>query len=117
MKVLLLVCFVVIAIAANSQQKVIQLYTGAAPGSENWTWDEKENNHNQFNMKVVYNVSHPSLTVFLPDTSIANGTSVIICPGGAWYFLGMENEGYEVRAGSIKEALSHSCSNIGLCMF
>ena len=77
-------------------QKIIQLYKGAAPGSENWTWNEKENDNNQFNMKVVYNVSHPSLTVFLPDSSIANGTSVIICPGGAWHFLAIEKEGYEI---------------------
>jgi acetyl esterase/lipase len=82
--------------SVNAQQKVIQLYNGAAPGSEKWTWDEKESSNNQFNMKVVYNVSHPSLTVFLPDTSIANGTSVIICPGGAWDFFDIENGGYEI---------------------
>ncbi len=80
----------------NAQQKVIQLYNGAAPGSENWTWDEKENDHNQFNMKFVYNVSHPSLAVFLPENSTANGTSVIICPGGAWHMIAIEDEGYEV---------------------
>jgi hypothetical protein len=47
-------------------------------------------------MKVVYNVSHPSLTVFFPDSSIANGTSIIICPGGAWHCLAIEKEGYEI---------------------
>ncbi len=95
-KPVLFILLISLSALVNAQQKVIQLYKGAAPGSENWTWDEKENDHNQFNMKVVYNVSHPTLTVFLPDTSIANGTSVIICPGGAWDFLSIENEGYEV---------------------
>ncbi len=79
-KPVLFILLISLSALVNAQQKVIQLYKGAAPGSENWTWDEKENDHNQFNMKVVYNVSHPTLTVFLPDTSIANGTSVIICP-------------------------------------
>jgi acetyl esterase/lipase len=76
--------------------QTIQLYNGAAPGSENWTWDEKEDNQNIFNRRVVYNVSHPSLTIFLPDPSIANGTSMIICPGGAWHFLDIENGGYDL---------------------
>jgi acetyl esterase/lipase len=82
-------------VCLNAQQKVIQLYNGTAPGSENWTWNEKENDQNIFNKAVVYNVSHPTLTVFLPDHSVANGTSVIICPGGAWHFLDIENGGYD----------------------
>lgn len=95
-KFLLVSVLILLSALLNAQQKVIQLYNGTAPGSENWTWDEKVNEHNIFNRKLVYNVSHPSLTVFLPDTSIANGTSVIICPGGAWYMLDIEGEGYEV---------------------
>src|ERR1700732_1781838 len=68
----------------NAQQRIIRLYNGAPPGSENWTWDEKENTQILFNRKLVYNVSNPSLTVFLPDKSIAKSTAVIICTGGAW---------------------------------
>lgn len=89
---LLLFC----TIATNAQQKVIQLYKGAATGSENWTWNEKENSNNAFNTKIVYNVSHPTLSVFLPDPSIATGTAAIICPGGAFYILAINNEGYDV---------------------
>ena len=47
-------------------------------------------------MEVVYNVSHPTLTVFLPDKSIANGTSVILCPGGAWHMIAIEDEGFKI---------------------
>ncbi|TMI86074.1 MAG: G-D-S-L family lipolytic protein, partial [Bacteroidetes bacterium] len=74
-------------LVAYAQQKVIQLYSGPAPGSENWNWDEKVNEKNMWNTKVVYNVSHPTLTVFTPDASVANGTAVIICPGGAFHAL------------------------------
>jgi dienelactone hydrolase len=93
-KSLLFILVLFLSESVNAQQKTIQLYNGSAPGSENWTWDEKENNRNVFNKEVVYNVSHPSLIVFLPDKSISNGTSVIICPGGAWHFLDIENGGY-----------------------
>ncbi len=95
-KSFLLIILICLSTSVIAQQKVIQLYNGAAPGSENWTWDEKENNQNIFNKRVVYNISHPSLTVFLPDSSVANRTSMIICPGGAWHFLDIENGGYDL---------------------
>ena len=90
-KPVLFILLISLSALVNAQQKVIQLYKGAAPGSENWYWDEKMSKDS-----VVYNVSHPSLTFFLPDTSIANGTSVIICPGGAWDFLDIENGGFDI---------------------
>src|SRR4051794_40660102 len=48
------------------------------------------------NMKVVRNVAQPSLLAYLPDSSIANGTAVIICPGGGFSALPIEIEGADV---------------------
>src|SRR5438477_12659816 len=87
----------------QTQQKVIQLYNGAAPGSEKWNWDEKENDKNMWNTKVVYNVSHPTLTVFTPGASIANGTAAIICPGGAFFALSINSEGFDVANCLVKK--------------
>ncbi len=42
----------------------------------------------------IYNVTEPTLTVFYPAK--ANGTAVIICPGGGYARLAMDNEGYNV---------------------
>ena len=83
-------------ITSHAQQKVIQLYNGAAPGSESWTWNEAENDNNAWQTKVVYNVSHPTLTVFAPDSMQSTGTAVIICPGGAFHALSINSEGYDV---------------------
>jgi len=47
-------------------------------------------------LKVIRNVSCPSLTAYLPDPAIATGTAVIVCPGGAYHFLAYEHEGIEV---------------------
>jgi acetyl esterase/lipase len=77
-------------------QKVIPLYPGKAPGSEHWNWQEKESTQNLFNTHVVYNVVNPSLTAYLPDEGTANGTAVIICPGGAFHTLSIDSEGIEV---------------------
>src|SRR5262249_49527939 len=83
-------------LALQAQQKVISLYEGTAPGSESWTWNEAENDKNMWQTKVVYNVTKPTLNVFVPETGKANGTAVIICPGGAFYALSINSEGYDV---------------------
>jgi len=89
---LLIVFLLFFAIGAKAQQKVIQLYSGVAPGSESWTYNEKET----ADSNVVYNVSHPTLTAYLPDPAIATGTAVIVCPGGGFYILSMKDEGTSV---------------------
>ncbi len=75
---------------------VIQLYPGAAPGSENWTHEEKEYFSPIFNTQVVTNVAHPTLTRYAPAPESANGTAVIICPGGGFHALSINSEGVEV---------------------
>ena len=46
--------------------------------------------------KIVRNVSDASLTAYLPDPAIANGTAVIVAPGGGFHMLSIENEGVAV---------------------
>ena len=91
---------------ANAQQKVIQLYDGAAPGSENWTWNEAENDNNSWQTKVVYNVSRPTLTVFMPEAGKANGTAVIIAPGGAFHALSINSEGFDVAKWLVQKGIT-----------
>lgn len=79
-----------------AQQKVIRLYEGPAPGSENWTHGEQENRTNLWNTRVVFNVVDPTLTVFQPEPANANGTAVVICPGGGFFALSIDSEGFDV---------------------
>ena len=82
---------------AQTAKKVIQLYPGAAPGSENWTWNETTVPGNNPKEQIVKNVSHPTLTVFPADPVIqATGTSMVICPGGGFTQLNIDNEGNAV---------------------
>src|SRR5262245_54208119 len=83
------------SIAAEPQ--VITLWPDGALGSEDWSQPELESDAPPpFDIKVVRNVTRPTLTVFLPDASIATGTAVIVCPGGAFHFLAIEHEGIDV---------------------
>lgn len=65
--------------AQNSPTTVINLWKDAAPGAKGDT--DKD---------------IPTLTVYLPETRIANGTGVVIFPGGGYGHLAMDHEGHQV---------------------
>lgn len=44
----------------------------------------------------VRNVTYPTLTPVLPKPGTANGTAVIVAPGGGFMFLSMDSEGWKV---------------------
>jgi acetyl esterase/lipase len=76
-------------------QTEIRLWPAGAPGSENWSIAESVTSSPSGD-RVITNVSEPSLTVFLPDPSIATGAAVVIAPGGALRALAFDNEGVKV---------------------
>jgi acetyl esterase/lipase len=90
------VCVFALLAASLSAQEVIQLYSGAAPGSEDWNYPEKQYFSKIWATEVVTNVARPTLTVYKPDPSIANGTSIVICPGGGFMALSINSEGVDV---------------------
>ena len=92
--VVVLLFVVVFGWSLSAQNKVIPLYPGVAPGSESWNWDEAVMEMGP--VKFAYNISKPSLTVFQADPKIASGKAFVVCPGGGFHFLSMDNEGYAV---------------------
>ena len=80
---------------ALSQQPVFPIWSGVAPGSENWTQKEVEY-LDASKKKMVRNVVRPTLTAYLPEGSKATGTAVIVCPGGGFRFHSWQSEGTEV---------------------
>ncbi|MBU6207440.1 MAG: alpha/beta hydrolase, partial [Alphaproteobacteria bacterium] len=81
-------------IPTPEQSGEIPLYAGAAPGSEKATqqvvWDQIGP------QRWERNITHPSIIPLLPPADKANGTAVILVPGGGFLFLSMDNEGYNV---------------------
>ncbi|MFN7930120.1 MAG: alpha/beta hydrolase [Blastocatellia bacterium] len=81
--------------AAFAQAPVIPLYPGVAPGSENAK--QKETASPGADQKPrLRNVTQPTLTAFLPERSKANGTAIIIAPGGGFMHLAIDKEGNDV---------------------
>ncbi len=44
----------------------------------------------------AYNVTDPTLTIYLPEKSKATGAAVIVCPGGGYGMLVAGNEGHKI---------------------
>ncbi|MBG6235993.1 acetyl esterase/lipase [Pedobacter sp. CAN_A7] len=95
MKNILILALLLFANLAYSQQQVIKLYPGKAPGSENWNWKEAVENYNP-KSPHIYNVVEPSLTVFKPSGTQKSETAVIVAPGGGFQMLAFEKEGTAV---------------------
>jgi len=93
MKRITLLAFLLIAVLLGKAQTVIPLYK-IVPNS-------KLNNVHELNDTTskrgkVSRVTTPMLTAFLPDVGKANGTAVIICPGGGYSYLVVNDEGARV---------------------
>ena len=82
--------------SSAAQPVVIPLWPECASGMQDWVESEQETILPWTKHKLVRNVTHPTLTAYLPDPSVANGTAVIICPGGGFHFYSIENEGTDV---------------------
>ena len=91
----LAVFLICITTIVHAQQPVIPLYSGVAPGSENAK--QKEVSFvNPDKQTRIRNVTQPTLTAYLPEKSNANGTAIIIAPGGGFMHLAMEKEGADL---------------------
>ena len=77
-------------------QQTILLYPGAAPDPNAPTEHSEERGKNGVVDRSISNVQQPSVTVYLPDPSIATGTAVVICPGGGYQHLAIDKEGHDV---------------------
>lgn len=76
---------------APAEPKAIPLGTGGVEGQKApETW------FRQWGDPMARNISTATLTPFLPAPGTATGTAVIVAPGGAFRWLSMDNEGWEV---------------------
>src|SRR5580693_836465 len=46
--------------------------------------------------RSISNVAQPTVTVYLPAKEKANGTGIVICPGGGYQHLAIDKEGHDI---------------------
>lgn len=76
---------------APAEPNAIPLGTGGVdnqPAQETW--------FRQWGDPMARNITKATLTPFLPKAGQANGTAVIVAPGGGYRWLSLDNEGWEV---------------------
>ena len=83
----------------SQAQREIPLYNSTIPNSRPAPDREKADSSGNVKRPGYYMlslVSHPTLTLFLPPGDKANGSAIVICPGGGYSHLAMAHEGMEV---------------------
>jgi acetyl esterase/lipase len=51
---------------------------------------------NKSDVQRISNVSQPTIKIFPAPANIANGTAILVCPGGGYNILALEHEGVDV---------------------
>ncbi|APS38658.1 MULTISPECIES: alpha/beta hydrolase [Salegentibacter] len=83
------------------EPNAIPLETGGVedqPASETW--------FRQWGDPMARNITKATLTPFLPDPEKANGTTVIVAPGGGFRWLSLGNEGWEVAEALAEQGIT-----------
>ncbi len=77
---------------------VVDVWPGQVPGESGEAAPEKTTAGNAVGapIKLLTNVTHPTLTIYKPDSAIDTHASVVICPGGGYSILAWDLEGEEV---------------------
>ncbi len=89
------------AIAIPDQPNAIEIGTAPLPDAtaqEAW--------HSQYGSQFARNVTVATITPFLPDPASASGAAVVVAPGGGFFTLSMENEGWDVARALVKRGVA-----------
>lgn len=91
----LLVIFQMHYATAQTKPMELELYPNknipnAIPGPD------EEKSETSDGILRISNIRKPTLTVFLPAAGKANGTAIVICPGGGYGIVAAGHEGYDV---------------------
>lgn len=95
-KFVLILLFLGIGFSVFSQNTEIPLWDKIPNAIAVADYKEEMTYFNDGSINGISKVSQPTLTLFLADAKIANGTSVVICPGGGYHHLSINKEGYKI---------------------
>lgn len=96
MKQILLAVMILTLMLNTNAQDVLPLYEGDSIPNSKPSSNEERSERAGDGILRTYKVSRPTLTVYLPAADKANGTAVIICPGGGYRLLADDHEGSAV---------------------
>jgi acetyl esterase/lipase len=96
--------YILLCLAFNSKaQQHIPLYTGNIPNAINCPFKEEK-----LTTGRIIHVIQPELIAYFPTKPDSLKTAIIICPGGGYQRLAIENEGYDI---------ARALNNMGITAF
>ena len=84
--------------APSQAEQPLRIWPGQAPGTQDWAAPEEAADvtlPNVGRIHVITNVTVPTLTVFRPAAAKANGTAMVVLPGGSFRALAWDVDGLE----------------------
>ena len=81
---------------AAQPDHTLPLWSGKAPGVTRATGPEAKLQNRPRPFYQLTQIAEPSLEIYLPKATEANGTTILVCPGGGMQRLAYEHEGLEV---------------------
>lgn len=81
---------ILVGLPVNAQDE-IPIYQTHIPNSI-----ETPNNEYSNEQQVLFEISQPTLLVYLPEKDLDNSTAIIICPGGGYESLVIQREGIDI---------------------
>lgn len=97
MKYLIVSVMVICSVISLQAQEVVKLYKGKIPGSKSVPSDYVEESPvGGDKITRTAKVTDPTMVVYQPEKGKANGTAVIICPGGGYGILAIDHEGFDI---------------------
>ncbi len=94
-RALMIMGFLMMILNLSGQDKVIDLWNGNVPGSiVNPEFKQLVDSADNW-VKMRF-VTAPTLDMFPAPSGKANGTAIVICPGGSYWGLAIEHEGKQV---------------------
>lgn len=98
-KVIFLLFALLLINSVMAQESPILLFPSGAPGETTDLVEKADTDGGMTGDKSVLritNVSEPTITIYLPPEEIANGTAMLVCPGGGYNILAYDLEGDEI---------------------
>ena len=84
--------------APCQHREVVRIWPGQAPGTEDWKTPEEGVDvtlPNVGKIHAITNVTVPTVTIFRPPAGKANGTAMVVLPGGSFRALAWDVDGIE----------------------
>ncbi|MBF0197556.1 MAG: alpha/beta hydrolase, partial [Planctomycetes bacterium] len=95
---ILLYFMIAITSVCAENNNIIHLWPDKVPGESDPKSTPLISDNNKGNVRRIKKVTDPCLVVYKANPEKANGSAVVICPGGGYNILAIDLEGYEIAS-------------------